>query len=120
MPAELDVDIPGIVVKDGMPNGTLMTVKGTAEGSFTGTAVSASGTVKPYNFAWNAEQSEAGRDFLLKNEPANKTIQHTSQLMNPILIQKDDKLDGDLLIGEDTEHTAIHGVKADRDRKSVV
>lgn len=112
VPAELDVDIPGIVVKDGMPNGTLMTVKGTAEGSFTGTAVSASGTVKPYNFAWNAEQSEAGRDFLLKNEPVNKTIQHTSQLMNPILIQKDDKLDGDLLIGEDTEHTAIHGVKA--------
>ena len=112
VPSELDVDIPGVVVKEGMPNGTLMTVKGTVEGSFTGTAISAGETVKPYNFVWTAEQSEAGRDFLLKNEPANKTIQHTSQLMNPTLIQKDDKLDGDLLIGEDTEHTAVHGVKA--------
>ena len=112
VPSELDVDIPGVVVKEGMPNGTLMTVKGTVEGSFTGTAISAGGTVKPYNFVWTAEQNEAGRDFLLKNEPVNKTIQHTSQLMNPTLIQKDDKLDGDLLIGEDTEHTAVHGVKA--------
>ena len=48
---------------------------------FTGEAVTESGNYQHFDFNWKTQQSEAGKDFTLRNEPDNKTIQFTLEVV---------------------------------------
>ncbi len=75
VPDNLDLKVPNIkVAKTAKGN---LTVKGNVVGTFTGLATSESGTKQLFNYKWTAEQTENGKDFLIKDEKDNKTIQYT-------------------------------------------
>ena len=103
VPDKLQVEVPGIKVKENLAFSTL-TVKGSVNGSFKGKATKG-GTTQIFNFLWEAIQDPNGRDS--KQDPNSPdAIQLTLQLPTKLI------LGGDILIGEDTEHNALHEVKA--------
>lgn len=102
VPDKLQVEVPGIKVKENLAFSTL-TVKGSVNGSFKGQATKGS-TTKIFNFLWEAIQDPNGKDS--KQDPNSDAIQLTLQLPTKLI------LGGDILIGEDTEHNALHEVKA--------
>ena len=77
VPDTLDLKVPGIKVKDSVSDGSKLTVVGKVNGNFKGKATSQSGKKEVYNFKWTAEQTEDGKDFLIKDQKDNKTIQYT-------------------------------------------
>lgn len=98
----LNVEIPGIIVKDNT-SGKKFVAKGQVEGSFFGIAKKEK-TTKVFNFAWKAQQTPDGKD-VRQSEDDNTTIQLTLALPEQF------DLPGDILIGDDTEHDALHKVK---------
>lgn len=102
VPDKLQVEVPGIKVKENLSFNTL-TVKGSVSGTFKGEATKGD-TTKIFNFLWEAIQDPNGKDS--KQDPSSDEIKLTLKLPE-ILI-----LGGDILIGEDTEHDALHEVKA--------
>ena len=81
VPNNLDLKVPNIkVAKTAKGN---LTVKGNVVGTFTGLATSESGTTQLFNYKWTAEQTEDGKDFLIKDEKDNKTIQYTVSVIAP-------------------------------------
>ena len=103
VPDKLQVKVPGIKVKENLSSNTL-TVKGSVNGSFKGEARKVQ-SVQVFNFAWKAIQDADGKDS--KQDPnSTDPIQLTLQLPTKLI------LGGDILIGEDTEHNALHEVKA--------
>lgn len=103
VPDKLQVKVPGIKVKENLTSNTL-TVKGSVNGSFKGKATKGS-TTRIFNFLWEAIQDPNGKD---SKQDSNSTdaIQLTLQLPTKLI------LGGDILIGDDTEHDALHEVKA--------
>ena len=103
VPNKLYVEVPGIKVKENLTSNTL-TVKGSVNGSFKGEATKGQ-NIQVFNFAWKAIQDSSGKDS--KQDPnSTDAIQLTLQLPTKLI------LGGDILIGEDTEHNALHEVKA--------
>lgn len=103
VPDKLQVKVPGIKVKENLKSNTL-TVKGSVNGSFKGEARKVQ-SVQVFNFAWKAIQDADGKDS--KQDPnSTDSIQLTLKLPTKLI------LGGDILIGEDTEHDALHEVKA--------
>lgn len=103
VPDKLQVKVPGIKVKENLTSNTL-TVKGSVNGSFKGKATKGS-TTRIFNFLWEAKQDPNGKDS--KQDPnSTDAIQLTLKLPTKLT------LGGDILIGEDTEHDALHEVKA--------
>ena len=100
--SKLNVEIPGIIVKDNT-SGKEFVAKGQVEGSFFGVAKKVD-TSKVFNFAWKAQQTPDGKD-VRQGQDDNNTIQLTLALPEQF------DLPGDILIGEDTEHDALHKVK---------
>lgn len=98
----LNVEIPGIIVKDNT-SGKKFVAKGQVEGNFFGVA-NKEKTTKVFNFAWKAQQTPDGKD-VRQSEDDNNTIQLTLALPEQF------DLPGDILIGDDTEHDALHKVK---------
>ena len=103
VPDKLYVEVPGIKVKENLSSSTL-TVKGSVNGSFKGEA-SKEGITQTFNFLWKAIQDPNGRDSKQGSNTPD-AIQLTLKLPTKLI------LDGDILIGEDTEHNALHEVKA--------
>lgn len=102
VPDKLQVEVPGIKVKENLASNTL-TVKGSVNGSFKGEATKGQNT-QIFNFLWEAKQDSNGRDS--KQDPNTPdAIQLTLQLPTKLI------LGGDILIGDDTEHNALHEVK---------
>lgn len=101
VPDKLQVEVPGIKVKENLAFSTL-TVKGSVNGSFKGQATKGQNT-QVFNFLWDAIQDPNGRDS--KQDPNSDAIQLTLQLPTKLI------LGGDILIGDDTEHDALHEVK---------
>lgn len=107
VPTELDLLIPGVKVS-ATANKTKLKVVGAVEGKFYGEATDAAGNTKPFNFKWNAVQSDEGRDIDLLGDPAKKDlIQLTVELTPPLSLE----LEGDILIGEETQHNAVYPVE---------
>ena len=77
VPDTLDLKVPKIKVKDSVSDGSKLTVVGKVHGNFKGKATSQSGKKEVYNYKWTAEQTEDGKDFLIKDQKDNKTIQYT-------------------------------------------
>lgn len=98
----LNVEIPGIIVKDNT-SGKEFVAKGQVEGNFFGVAKKEK-TTRVFNFAWKAQQTPDGKD-VRQSEDDNTTIQLTLALPEQF------DLPGDILIGDDTEHDALHKVK---------
>lgn len=98
----LNVEIPGIIVKDNT-SGKKFVAKGQVEGSFFGIAKKEK-TTRVFNFAWKAQQTPDGKD-VRQGQNDNTTIQLTLALPEQF------DLPGDILIGDDTEHDALHKVK---------
>ena len=103
VPDKLQVEVPGIKVKENLTSNTL-TVKGSVKGSFRGQASKGDST-QVFNFTWGAKQDAVGKDS--KQDPSSSdAIQLTLKLPEKLT------LNGDILIGDDTEHNALHEVKA--------
>lgn len=100
--SKLNVEIPGIIVKDNT-SGKEFVAKGQVEGNFFGIARKEK-TTRVFNFAWKAQQTPEGKD-VRQGQDDNNTIQLTLALPEQF------DLPGDILIGEDTEHDALHKVK---------
>ena len=98
----LNVEIPGIIVKDDT-SGKEFVAKGQVEGSFYGVAKKEE-TSRVFNFTWKAQQRPDGKD-VRQGQEDNNTIQLTLALPEKF------DLPGDILIGDDTEHDALHKVK---------
>lgn len=81
-----------------------LTVTGTVNGNFSAVAKK-NDEMKRFRFSWSATQSDTGRD---ENATEKDTIQHTLLISKPMELI----LGGDILIGEDTEHEALHQVNA--------
>ena len=80
----LDLKVPKIKVNDNVSDGSKLTVVGKVNGNFKGKATSKSGKNEVYNFKWKAEQTEDGKDFLIKDQRDNKTIQYTILVKNQV------------------------------------
>ena len=80
----LDLKVPGIKVNDNVSDGSKLTVVGNIYGNFKGKATSQSGKKEVYNFKWKAEQTEDGKDFIIKDQKDNKTIQYTILVKNQV------------------------------------
>ena len=80
----LDLKVPGIKVNDNVSDGSKLTVVGNVYGNFKGKATSQSGKKEVYNFKWKAEQTEDGKDFIIKDQKDNKTIQYTILVKNQV------------------------------------
>ena len=80
----LDLKVPGIKVNEKVPDGSKLTVVGNVYGNFKGKATSESGKKEVYNFKWIAEQTEDGKDFIIKDQKDNKTIQYTILVKNQV------------------------------------
>ena len=78
----LDLKVPGIKVNEKVPDGSKLTVVGKVHGNFKGKATSESDKKEVYNFKWIAEQTEDGKDFIIKDQKDNKTIQYTILVKN--------------------------------------
>lgn len=98
---KLDLEIPNVKVKD-TAQGNL-TVKGEVSGTFTGVATKVLKT-KVFNYKWTGKQTADGKDFT-QSEDDNDSINLTVNLPQEFV------LGGDILIGDDTEHNALHEVK---------
>lgn len=81
VPYKLNLEIPNVTVNKNALGGEKYTVVGTVDGTFTGRAISASGKVQTYDFSWDAEQTPEGKDFVLKDDANNKTIQFTVKVI---------------------------------------
>ena len=73
----LDLKVKNIKVKDDVKSGEQLTVIGNVNGVFKGLATTKTGKKESYNYLWTAEQTEDGKDFLIKDQKDNKTIQYT-------------------------------------------
>ena len=80
----LDLRVPGIKVNEKVPDGSKLTVVGKVHGNFKGKATSESDKKEVYNFKWIAEQTEDGKDFIIKDQKDNKTIQYTILVKNQV------------------------------------
>lgn len=99
---EMTLTVPKIEIDPEVNPGTKLTVPGTVTGAFFSKATSAAGTMKVFSFKWNGVQTDDGRDAIAtdENDPA---IQVT---LMPVSTTESD-LDGDMLVGTDTEHDAV-------------
>ncbi len=84
VPDTLDLKVPKIKVKDSVSDGSKLTVVGKVHGNFKGKATSESGKKEVYNYKWTGEQTEDGKDFLIKDQKDNKTIQYTILVKNQV------------------------------------
>ena len=100
---KLDLEISNIKVKD-TAKGNL-TVNGKVTGTFTGIATTKDLKTKEFNYKWTGKQTPDGKDFT-QSKDDNDSINLTVNLPQEFV------LGGDILIGEDTEHDALHEVKA--------
>ncbi|WP_314041606.1 Cna B-type domain-containing protein, partial [Slackia exigua] len=98
----MKLTIPGILVEDDVYDGSSFTTTGTVEGSFNAVATSAGGTEKDFDFKWKGVQIPEGKDATA--EANDNTIQLTVQTPKPTDVQ----LPADMLVGADTEHTAVY------------
>ena len=73
----LDLKVKNIKVKDDVKSGEQLTVIGNVNGVFKGVATTKAGKKESYNYLWTAEQTEDGKDFSIKDQKDNKTIQYT-------------------------------------------
>lgn len=111
VPDILNVDVPGIKVADTVQDDALYTVKGEVSGTFTGTATTSSGNhIRKYNFSWTGVQTPDGRDAIQDAHNDPDSIQFTVKAHKPTQISFEEMLPGDILIGEDTGHDALHEV----------
>ena len=99
---KLDLEIPNIKVKD-TAKGNL-TVKGEVSGTFIGFATKKDLNTKVFNYKWTGKQTPDGKDFT-QSKDDNDSINLTVKLPQELTLA------GDILIGDDTEHNALHEVK---------
>lgn len=102
--SSLEVVVPDVKVSTETTD-TKLKVTGDVEGTFYGEAISSSGKKEAFNFKWKAVQSDDGRDLELFGDDTKKgLIQLTVTLTEPLQLE----LEGDILIGEDTQHTHVY------------
>lgn len=82
VPDILDVNVSGVNVGQAVGNGELLTVKGSLEGTFTGTATVPSGHKQNYDFQWTGVQTAEGKDFAQAADD-DQTIQYTVKVKKP-------------------------------------
>ncbi|WP_050747981.1 S-layer homology domain-containing protein [Peptoniphilus sp. oral taxon 386] len=73
----------------------------------------------PFNFEFKVEQSEAGKDFILTNDPNNKDIQFTLKFKKKVLespLDEKTTLYGDILVGKETEHDKVYEVSTKEEK----
>lgn len=99
---KLDLEIPNVKVKD-TAQGNL-TVKGEVSGTFIGVATKKDLNTKVFNYKWTGKQTPDGKDFT-QSKDDNDSINLTVKLPQELTLA------GDILIGDDTEHNALHEVK---------
>ena len=100
----LKVTLSGAKFNDTSEPNKDYTVMGTIRGNFSATATM-NGSEMPFNFDFVGRQSADGRDAIIK-DASNTSIQFT---LNYIPEVKDTlTLDGDILIGDETEHTKVY------------
>lgn len=98
--------LKGVRFRDSAERGKPYTVTGTVEGGFRATAISPTGTEKKFNFKWVAEQWKDGQDAIA--QPDDRTIRFSSIIPDRF----DGELEGDILIGDETEHEKVYPVNA--------
>ena len=64
-----------------------------------------------YDFKWTAVQTAGGKDAA-QDAGDDTSIRYTVKASNPTVLAMEETIPGDILIGDDTEHTALHDVKA--------
>lgn len=104
----LKLKLPKVKVAENAAPATQYTVKGTLTGNMSATA-KFNGHVVPFNFNWNVQQWQNGKDAAFPNAPATDI---TATVKTPDIMMNNLTLDGDILIGDETEHTAVYEVKA--------
>ena len=97
----LKVTLSGAKFNDTSKPDTNYTVKGTIGGSFKATA-KLNGNVIPFSFDFVGRQSDAGKDYTIVNQTNNNSIQFTLNYIPEV------PLEGDILIGDETEHTKVY------------
>lgn len=109
VPSILDVTVPNIKVSDNVLDMSQLTTVGTVEGTFSGKAIAPSGNSNLYDMRWTAVQTANGKDAI-QDPTDNTTIQYTVKAANRAVLAFNETLYADILIGSDTEHTAVHPV----------
>lgn len=98
------LEVQDVLVSSEVTVPSTLVVKGSVEGSFNAKAKH-NQTVKLFMFKWNGVQNPEGKDVDAAND---SVIQATLKVPAPA----EDNLEGDILIGTETEHDAVFPVKA--------
>ncbi|WP_108831986.1 S-layer homology domain-containing protein [Aedoeadaptatus coli] len=100
----LKVTLSGAKFNESSKPNTDYTVKGTIGGNFKATATM-NGNAMPFNFDFVGRQSAEGRDAIIK-DASDTSIQFTLNYIPEIKATL--PLEGDILIGDETEHTKVY------------
>ena len=101
---ELKVTLSGAKFNSKSEPNTNYTVKGTIDGNFKATATM-NGHSTSFDINFVAEQNDAGRDAIIAdtNDPSIQfTLKYNQEYKKPLA------LEGDILIGDETEHTKVY------------
>lgn len=97
----LKVTLSGAKFNETSKPNTNYTVKGSVGGSFKANA-KLNGNTRPFNFTFVGQQYDAGKDYTIVNQTNNNSIQFTLNYIPEV------PLEGDILIGDETEHTKVY------------
>ncbi|MGI6590924.1 MAG: LPXTG cell wall anchor domain-containing protein [Eggerthellaceae bacterium] len=100
---EITATVNGLTLdEDAVSNGQILSATGTVDGHFEATA-STSSVSKFFSFDWKGKQTEEGADEAATNA---SDIQYSFQVVKPYT----STLQGDILVGSDTEHSQTYQV----------
>ncbi|WP_077597818.1 hypothetical protein [Olsenella urininfantis] len=98
---QMRLTVPDVKVDDDGQPGKQLTVVGTIEGGFDSNASFEGGTKRVFSFAWKGVQTDAGRDAILRD--GDPSVQLTIKTVGTM----DAELQGDMLVGTNTEHDSV-------------
>lgn len=103
----LKVIVKGVKVSDTTVDNQKLKVSGSIDGYLQAKAT-LNGNIKNFNLSWSAVQSDEGRDKMATD---NDSITFTLNVNKPAVVEQKVTLEGDILIGEETEHDELFPTK---------
>ncbi|MBW9212623.1 MULTISPECIES: hypothetical protein [Terrabacteria group] len=110
---QLRVDVNGVTFAPSATKGTNYTIRGNVSGLFSAKATNTvTGNAINFNYKWFGEQLDGGEDFTdLATNDIKLTVKYTKGSEGTY--EKTEKLSGDILVGNETEHDKVYEVTKD-------
>ena len=105
---KLNLTVKGIKFADSATPNTSYTMTGYLGGTFKAKATNAANKTINFDYKWTAKQSANGADAIAPNDLDQITYTVKYSLPAEVVMQSEEDLMGDILIGNETEHDAVY------------